>query len=55
MVDAGWMALSRARGTANQQRDFGYRQPCRLDGTPFAGFTVIGANQEHGIIAAEIG
>lgn len=55
MVDAGWMALSRDRGTANQQRDFGYGQPCRLDGTPFTGFTVIGANQEHGIIAAEPG
>ncbi|MFT4465482.1 MAG: hypothetical protein ACMX3H_13400 [Sodalis sp. (in: enterobacteria)] len=52
MVDAGWMALSRDRGTASQQRDYGYGQPCRLDGTPFDGFTVIGANQEHGIIAA---
>lgn len=53
MVDAGWMALSRDRGTASQQRDYGYGQPCRLDGTPFDGFIVIGANQEHGIIAAQ--
>ncbi|NDL65856.1 DSD1 family PLP-dependent enzyme [Acerihabitans arboris] len=54
MVDAGWMAMSRDRGTANQQRDFGYGQPCTLDGMPIAGFTMIGVNQEHGIIAPDI-
>ncbi|MGM3277488.1 DSD1 family PLP-dependent enzyme [Ralstonia sp. 24A2] len=52
IVDAGWMAMSRDRGTAKQSHDFGYGQPCALDGTPFDGLTLIGANQEHGILAA---
>ncbi|MDA4745025.1 DSD1 family PLP-dependent enzyme, partial [Enterobacter hormaechei] len=28
IVDAGWMAMSRDRGTSKQQRDFGYGQVC---------------------------
>ena len=52
IVDAGWMAMSRDRGTAKQVHDFGYGQPCALDGTPFDGLVLIGANQEHGILAA---
>ncbi|ANH75712.1 D-threo-3-hydroxyaspartate dehydratase [Ralstonia insidiosa] len=55
IVDAGWMAMSRDRGTAKQSHDFGYGQPCALDGTPFDGLTLIGANQEHGILAASDG
>ena len=51
IVDAGWMALSRDRGTQKQARDFGYGQICDLDGTPLAGYTVCDANQEHGIVA----
>ncbi|NDL62106.1 DSD1 family PLP-dependent enzyme [Acerihabitans arboris] len=51
MVDAGWMAMSRDRGTAGQTLDYGYGLPCLPDGTPLHGFAVIGANQEHGIIS----
>jgi D-serine deaminase-like pyridoxal phosphate-dependent protein len=55
IVDAGWMAMSRDRGTARQARDYGYGQPCTLDGMPLDGLTLIGANQEHGILAASDG
>ncbi|WDD92258.1 DSD1 family PLP-dependent enzyme [Burkholderia sp. FERM BP-3421] len=51
IVDAGWMALSRDRGTARQRRDYGYGLPCTLDGAPLEGFTISGANQEHGILS----
>ena len=51
IVDAGWMAMSRDRGTSKQSHDFGYGQPCRLDGTPLEGYVLSGANQEHGILA----
>ena len=51
IVDAGWMALSRDRGTAGQTRDFGYGQVCGLDGRPMPGYIVSGTNQEHGIIS----
>ncbi|MEA3122064.1 MAG: hypothetical protein QOH33_1625 [Paraburkholderia sp.] len=51
IVDAGWMAMSRDRGTSKQSRDYGYGQVCALDGTALAGYQMIGANQEHGIIA----
>ncbi|WP_144113109.1 DSD1 family PLP-dependent enzyme [Paraburkholderia sp. BCC1886] len=51
IVDAGWMAMSRDRGTSKQSHDFGYGLPCTLDGTPLEGFVLIGANQEHGILA----
>ena len=51
IVDAGWMAMSRDRGTARQRIDYGYGQVCGLDGRPIAGATLVGANQEHGIVA----
>jgi D-serine deaminase-like pyridoxal phosphate-dependent protein len=51
IVDAGWMAMSRDRGTAKQARDYGYGQVCRLDGTPLDSYLMIAANQEHGIVA----
>jgi len=51
LVDAGWMALSRDRGTQRQQRDFGYGQVCELDGTWLDGELLSGANQEHGMIS----
>ncbi len=51
IVDAGWMAMSRDRGTAAQKRDFGYGQVCGEDGAPLAGYLMTGANQEHGIVA----
>lgn len=53
ILDAGWMAMSRDRGTSKQAHDFGYGQPCALDGTPINGYAVSGANQEHGILSAE--
>jgi len=51
LVDAGWMALSRDRGTQRQRRDFGYGQVCTLDGRWLDGALLTGANQEHGIVS----
>ncbi|HET8819339.1 MAG TPA: DSD1 family PLP-dependent enzyme [Xanthomonadaceae bacterium] len=51
IVDAGWMAMSRDRGTQAQARDFGLGQVCTEDGTPIEGYIVDSANQEHGIVA----
>lgn len=55
IVDAGWMAMSRDRGTAKQQRDFGYGQVCTLDGQPIEGYLLTAANQEHGILSLSSG
>jgi len=51
IIDAGWMAMSRDRGTQKQSIDFGYGQVCDLKGLPINGYTVSAANQEHGIIS----
>ncbi|MFO1200344.1 MAG: DSD1 family PLP-dependent enzyme [Burkholderiaceae bacterium] len=51
IVDAGWMAMSRDRGTARQKHDFGYGQVCTEDGEVLHGWIVSGANQEHGIVS----
>ncbi|WP_323120262.1 DSD1 family PLP-dependent enzyme [Burkholderia alba] len=51
IVDAGWMAMSRDRGTSRQRHDYGYGLPCALDGTPLDAFAVSSANQEHGIVS----
>jgi D-serine deaminase-like pyridoxal phosphate-dependent protein len=51
IVDAGWMALSRDRGTASQALDQGYGVVCDVDGRVIPGLIVSGTNQEHGIIA----
>lgn len=51
LVDAGWMAMSRDRGTQKQTCDYGYGQVCDVDGKPIDGYVVDSANQEHGIIA----
>ncbi len=51
IVDAGWMAMSRDRGTQKQTTDFGYGQVCELDGKVLEGYTISGANQEHGIVS----
>lgn len=51
IVDAGWMAMSRDRGTQKQKHDFGYGQVCTESGEPVAGYVVSGANQEHGIVS----
>ena len=55
ILDAGWMAMSRDRGTARQPVDQGYGLVCDLDGKPLDDFILVGANQEHGIMAARSG
>lgn len=52
IVDAGWMAMSRDRGTADQRIDQGYGLVCDIDGRPLPGLILGGANQEHGIVMA---
>lgn len=53
IVDAGWMAMSRDRGTSKQKRDFGFGQVCAVDGSVLPGYVMSGANQEHGIVSRE--
>ncbi len=48
LIDAGWMAMSRDRGTAKQPLDQGY-------GRPIPGLIVADAHQEHGIVASRAG
>ena len=55
VVDAGWMALSRDRGTASQAVDQGYGVVCDLAGRPLGELLVTEANQEHGIVAQRPG
>ena len=50
LIDAGWMALSRDRGTAKQPLDQGYGLVCDLQGRPIDDLIVSDASQEHGII-----
>lgn len=55
ILDTGWMAMSRDRGTAKQHVDQGYGLVCDLDGRPLDDFILAGANQEHGIMAHRSG
>ena len=55
IIDAGWMAMSRDRGTARQSIDQGYGMVCDLDGCPIEDLILIDANQEHGIVAHRSG
>jgi D-serine deaminase-like pyridoxal phosphate-dependent protein len=55
LVDAGWMALSRDRGTAAQAVDQGYGLVCDAMGRVLPDLIVTAANQEHGIIACRPG
>jgi D-serine deaminase-like pyridoxal phosphate-dependent protein len=50
ITDAGWMALSRDRGTARQKVDQGYGKVCDIEGNPIENLNVLDTNQEHGII-----
>jgi D-serine deaminase-like pyridoxal phosphate-dependent protein len=50
ITDAGWMAMSRDRGTAGQKIDQGYGVVCDLAGAPLADLLVVSTNQEHGIV-----
>jgi len=51
IVDAGWTAMSRDRGTARQKTDQGYGVVCDADGKVIEDLIMVSANQEHGIIA----
>jgi D-serine deaminase-like pyridoxal phosphate-dependent protein len=51
IVDAGWMAMSRDRGTAKQRVDQGYGLVCDAAGKALEDLIVVDANQEHGIVA----
>ncbi|MGN7158360.1 DSD1 family PLP-dependent enzyme [Sphingomonas sp. SAFR-052] len=55
LIDAGWMAMSRDRGTARQPVDQGYGMVCAPDGTPYPDLILADANQEHGIITVRPG
>jgi D-serine deaminase-like pyridoxal phosphate-dependent protein len=55
ITDAGWMALSRDRGTTSQAIDQGYGRVCDIAGAPLSDLIVAGASQEHGIIAHRTG
>lgn len=50
VIDAGWMAMSRDRGTAAQRVDQGYGLVCDAGGTIIGDLIVTGANQEHGLV-----
>jgi D-serine deaminase-like pyridoxal phosphate-dependent protein len=55
IVDAGWMAMSRDRGTAKQKVDQGYGAICSVDGRPLPSLWMGAANQEHGIVSMRDG
>ena len=55
ILDAGWMAMSRDRGTAKQRVDQGYGVVCDIDGRPLEDFILVEANQEHGVMARRPG
>ncbi|GAA4326331.1 DSD1 family PLP-dependent enzyme [Pigmentiphaga soli] len=50
ITDAGWMAMSRDRGTAKQPVDQGYGMVCDVEGRPLPDLVMADANQEHGTI-----
>jgi D-serine deaminase-like pyridoxal phosphate-dependent protein len=55
IVDAGWMAMSRDRGTQKQKVDHGYGLVCDVSGAPVKQLWMSGANQEHGIVSMRDG
>ena len=55
MVDAGWMALSRDRGTAAQRVDQGYGLVGDRSGRLYPDLVVAHASQEHGTLAIRSG
>ncbi len=55
IVDAGWMAMSRDRGTQKQAVDRGYGLVCDEHGQIVPGLHFGDANQEHGIIQGVAG
>ena len=55
IVDAGWMAMSRDRGTAAHAVDQGFGLICDTEGAVIGNLIVVAANQEHGIVARRDG
>lgn len=56
LTDAGFLALSRDRGTSNMPVDYGYGAVADADsGTILDGVIVSATNQEHGIVTARSG
>lgn len=55
LTDAGWMAMSRDRGTQKHPVDQGYGLVCDINGKPYDDLIVEDASQEHGIIKARPG
>ena len=56
LLDAGFLALSRDRGTADLPVDWGYGAVCDpLTGEVIANVSVSSTNQEHGIVTARSG
>lgn len=55
IIDAGWMAMSRDRGTADQDVDQGYGVVCDAQGRVLPDLIVSSANQEHGIVSLRPG
>ena len=55
LIDAGFLSLSRDRGTADIEKDWGYGAVCDTDGKLIANVRVESTNQEHGIITATEG
>ena len=55
LIDAGFLALSRDRGTADFPVDWGYGAVCDVAGNLIEGVRVDSTNQEHGIITARDG
>lgn len=55
LVDAGWMAMSRDKGTAAQAVDQGYGIVCDVAGNILPDLILSSANQEHGIITHRSG
>ena len=55
IVDAGWMAMSRDRGTSQQPVDQGYGIVCDINGKAYPDLLMIQANQEHGVLGLRTG
>jgi D-serine deaminase-like pyridoxal phosphate-dependent protein len=55
VIDAGWTAMSRDRGTRSQRVDQFYGLVCDAAGVPFEDLVLVETNQEHGLVAVRPG
>ena len=55
IVDAGWMAMPRDRGTARQLVDQGFGVVCDSYRRPLKDLIIVTVNQEHGVVAIRPG